>query len=223
MAAGGTAASCRSDGTACWRHSPGCDEPQRSHSQPHSDWNGRSHGVPMLSVTDVTSLHTSQHTRLPNLVTQKVPCSHRQPPKISSCQHPTSCNMNILNISAGDGCFVDVSPRRVICKHSLFGVVTCTWEKCRYAMMPGSLVFSHDHVTWSSTGHRTVLGNVSRPWEDHVTRRSYSAAMPEEVARQGWLYLTNVNYILMVIKMLTHPGHSSNFCPSAIYVSGLIY
>jgi len=36
--------------------------------------------------------------------------------------------MNILNISAGDGCFVDISPRRVICKHLLFSGVTYEWE-----------------------------------------------------------------------------------------------
>ena len=196
MAAGGTAASCRSDGTACWRHSPGCDEPQRSHSQPHSDWSGRSHGVPMLSVTDVTSLHTTQHTRMLNYVKQKVPCAHGQPPKVSSCQHTSSCTMNILNIWAGDGSFVDISPCRVICKHSLFSVVTYAWEKWRYAMMPGSLVFSHDHFAWSSTGHHTVLGNVSGQWEDYVSRRNYSAAMLEELARQGWSYLTNINYKL---------------------------
>ena len=48
--------------------------------------------------------------------------------------------------------------------------------KCRYAMKPGSLVFSHNNVAWISTGHHTVLGNFSRQWEHHVTRRNYSAA-----------------------------------------------
>jgi hypothetical protein len=52
-AAGGTVVSCHSDGTACWRHSPGCDVPQYSHSQPLSGWSGHSHGVLVLSVTGV--------------------------------------------------------------------------------------------------------------------------------------------------------------------------
>lgn len=85
MAAGGTAASCHSDETACWRHSLGCDEPQRSHSQPHSDWSGHSHGVPVLSVTHHQSAYITKYL-FPVHVMHKVPRSCKQPSKGLNCQ-----------------------------------------------------------------------------------------------------------------------------------------